>query len=266
MSIVLWQALEHQRHIPFFALMFGFWMPPHVASLLKRTGLLEGAAKASGNPAPYMKWGLATAFVGAYALLGYKLYERLHDLRVEKNNYPVAAFQYIADRDLEGKMIVTFNWAQYAIAAFGPQAPGDRGILVSFDGRYDTCYPLEIVDINFDMMLGYSTSGRWRGPTSPPFDGGHRVLEYRRPDLVLISRYQKHSGHVMQQHTDEWVVLYQDKLAQLWGRKTRYDDPCSVDYIPVAERKIGNAPQRGYASWPALPERTGPVRRLAVGG
>jgi hypothetical protein len=89
------------------------------------------------------------------------------------------------------------------------------------------------------------------------------VLDYRQPDLVLISRHQKHSVHVMQQHADEWVVLYQDKLAQLWGRRTRYDDPCSLDYIPVAERKIGDAPQTGYASWPALPLRSGEVARLA---
>jgi hypothetical protein len=266
MAIVLWQALDHQRHIPFFAILFGFWMPPHIASLLKRTGALKGSENVGANPAPYLKWGLAIAFSGAFLLLGWKLYARLHDLTVEKKDYPVAAFQYIADQDLEGRMVVTFNWAQYAIAAFAPKQPGDRGILVSFDGRFRTCYPQEVIDMNFDMVLGYSTCGRWRGPNSPPFDGGHRVLEHNRPNLVLISRYQKHSVNVMEQHTDEWTLLYQDQLAQLWGRKSMYDDPCGVDYIPLAERHISDDPQQGLASWPALPERRRQPHRLALGG
>lgn len=264
MAVVLWQALDHQRHIPFFAILFGFWMPPHIASLLKRTGLFQGAEKVAQQPAPYLKWGLAIGFGGAYALLGYKLYERLHDLTVEKNNYPVSAFQYIADHDLEGRMVVTFNWAQYAIAAFGPKEPGDRGILISFDGRFRTCYPQEVIDMNFDMVLGYSTCARWRGSNSPPFDGGHRVLDYNRPNLVLISRHQKHSVHVIEQHTDEWTLLYQDELAQLWGRKDVYGDPCSVDYLPLAQRHISDDPQQGYASWPALPVRKEPTRHLAL--
>lgn len=265
MTVTLWQSLEHQRHLPFFAILFGFWMPPHLASLIGRLQLMPSKPQQDAPLAPYMKWTLAVGFAAAYALLGFKLFDRLRDLRVEKDIYPVAAVEYIADHHLTGKMVVTYNWAQYIIAAFGPQGPGDDGILVGFDGRFRTCYPQEVVDINFDLMLGDSPTLRWRGKNSPPFDGGHRVLEYRRPDLVLVSRFQEHSTYVMQRHTDEWVLLYQDKLAQLWGRKSRYDNPASPDFIPVARRSISDAPQEGYASWPAIPPRSRFVGRVASG-
>ncbi|MEQ8787697.1 MAG: hypothetical protein RIC55_15445 [Pirellulaceae bacterium] len=263
MTITLWQSLEHQRHIPFFAILFGFWMPPHIASLIGRLRLTSDTRPNAQDLAPYMKWVLAGGFAVAFALLGFKYYDRLRDLRVEKDIYPVAAVEYIAEHDLTGKMVVTYNWAQYIIAAFGPRGPGDDGILVGFDGRFRTCYPQEVVDINFDLLLGDPPNLRWRGPSSPPFDGGHRVLEYRQPDLVLISRFQEHSGYVVEQHRDEWVLLYQDELAQLWGRKSRYDDPTSADYIPLAERDISDAPQEGFASWPAIPPRRSNVGRVA---
>jgi hypothetical protein len=267
MTITLWQSLEHQRHIPFFAILFGFWMPPHIASLAGRLRLLPSLQPSAGQMkiAPYMKWVLAGGFTAAFALLGFKYYDRLRDLRVEKEHYPVSAVEYIAHHDLTGKMVVTYNWAQYIIAAFGPKHAADNGILVGFDGRFRTCYPQEIVDINFDLVMGNPPQLRWRGATTPPFDGGHRVLEYRKPDLVLISRLQEHGGCVLEQHKDEWVLLYQDKLAQLWGRRSRYDDPAGPQYIPLAERDISDEPQEGYASWPAIPPRRRDVGRVAAG-
>jgi hypothetical protein len=50
------------------------------------------------------------------------------------------------------------------------------------------------------------------------------------------------------------VLLYQDSLAQLWGRSTRYDDPHNPDYLPPSNRQISDAPQTGYVLWPATPK------------
>ncbi len=44
---------------------------------------------------------------------------------------------------------------------------------------------------------------------------------------------------------DEWVLLYQDQIAQLWGRATRYDDPSSPNYLPPERRRITEEPQLG---------------------
>ena len=53
----------------------------------------------------------------------------------------------------------------------------------------------------------------------------------------------------------EWALLYQDAIAQLWGRRDRYDDPARADYVPPARRWITQVSHSGSVPWPALPPR-----------
>jgi len=53
----------------------------------------------------------------------------------------------------------------------------------------------------------------------------------------------------------DWVLLYQDAVAQLWGRRDRYDDAASADYLPPPRRWITEVRQAGSVPWPALPPR-----------
>jgi hypothetical protein len=190
---------------------------------------------------------------------------RLTNLRVERDKYPADAFYYIAQEKLTGKMVCTFNWAQYALAAFGPREPGQPGILVQVDGRCRTSYSQEMLDTHFDFILGRDDpSLRYRGPSSGPVDP-LRSLHAGRPDLVLISRSQEPSVAVMESQKEHWVLLYQDGLAQLWGRKSRYDDPHSAFYLEPRRRKVGEFQPVGYLAWPALPKyEPDPVPGLAA--
>ena len=165
----------------------------------------------------------------------------------------MSAFQYIADQNFTGRMVVTFNWAQYALAAFGPRQ-GNDGLLVNFDGRYDTCYPWDVVNMSFDFLL-FDNEPRFRGQNAGPMDD-ERILEHGQPDLVLIGRDQPHSVNVMFRNQERWTLLYQDKLAQLWGRSSKYADPASPDFVAAAQRRITDDPQTGTVTWPALPLRT----------
>ncbi len=253
LALTLWQSLEHIRHIPFFAILFGFWMPLHVASLLRRLGVSREGNEFSDEMSPTMRWVVSGGLVAAFVLLGGKLYSRLSELRVERSYFPVSAVQYIADQNLSGRLVVTYNWAQYVIGVFGPKQAGDEGILVGFDGRFRTCYPQEVVDMHFDLVIGQGGPDvRFRSPNSPPFDPS-RVLEFKQPDLVLVSRYQKPSAAFMQTQTARWSLLYQDELAQLWGRRSIYDDPRNSSFIPPSERVIGDELQTGAVAWPAFP-------------
>ncbi len=255
LTLTLWQSLEHQRHIPFFAILFGFWMPVHIESCFRRWRVSQEEGQFGGQMSPLMRRMLIGGLCLSYLVLGARLYERLTDLKVDRARYPVTAMQYIADHNLQGRMVVTYNWAQYVIGAFGTRSPEEPGIQVAFDGRFRTCYPQEIVDMSFDLTLGdRGSKWRWRSSQSPAFDGG-RILEFRRPDLVLLSRGQPHSQQVMKENLDEWALLYQDNIAQLWGRRAKYDDRQSVYYIPPAQRRISDEIQKGYVTWPALPVR-----------
>jgi hypothetical protein len=86
------------------------------------------------------------------------------------------------------------------------------------------------------------------------------VLEHRGPDLVLISRLQEPSVEVMKTQTQRWTLLYQDGLAQLWGRSTRFGDPKSADFVPSSGRSISDSPVVGSTPWPAIPVRKGKIR------
>ena len=166
-------------------------------------------------------------------------------MRVHRWVYPVTAFEFIADHDLNGKLIVPYNWGQYALAAFGAGSRPDQTLQVSVDGRFRTCYPQQVIDMNFDFQAG-DGGERYR---ESAYDD-ERVLEHGHPDLALIYRNAAHSVNVMFRNQHRWTLLYQDRVAQLWGRRARYDDPSSDDFIPVAKRSISDEPQPG---WPAFP-------------
>ncbi len=263
LALTAWQSVAHERHIAFFAILFGFWMAQHVASALVRLRVSSDEGDLDVEHSPTMRWVFAGGLCLVFVVLGARLYQRLHDLPVKKDRFPIAACEYVAEQNLTGRLVVTYNWAQYAIAALGPRTAGGDGLLVAFDGRFRTCYPQEIVDMHFDFILGSGPNvARKRSPNSPPPQPG-RVLEFGRPDLVLLSRRQPHSVSVMRRHRDKWVLLYQDGLAQLWGRASKYDNPRSCQYIQPAQRRIGEAPQIGTVSWPAMPVRGGGAERIA---
>jgi len=262
LGLTLWQSLAHVRHAPFFAIACGLWLPVHVESVLRRFNIVRPAASFTSGLSFGMRWAFGGVLTVAFVLTGVRLGQRLSDLPVPRSQYPVAAFQYIADQGLQGKLIVTFNWAQYALAAFGQLHPGDDGLRISFDGRYDTCYPQHVVDMNFDFILG-NFEPRYRGSTSPPFDD-NRVLEFNEPDLVLISRLQPHAVNVMFRQRDRWTLLYQDKLAQLWGRTSKYGDPDSPHFVATEHRRITEDEQEGTVRWPALPVRQRHAQELAA--
>jgi len=268
LGLILWQALSHHRHIAFFALACGWWLAPHFDSLIARLGINErfktdeelkygwappNSSAFSAAFSPHMQLGLALGLVTAICISTFQLAHRLTTLRVERSSYPIGAAVFIAEKGLTGKMVCTFNWAQYMLAGFGARDSSDPGILLHVDGRCRTSYSQAMLDSHFDFVIGeMGPEMRFRDPKSGPFDPT-RVLSDGRPDLVLISRLQKPSVAVMQAQKEHWVLLYQDSLAQLWGRKSRYDDPQSAFYLEPRYREIGESVQQGFVYWPALP-------------
>ena len=256
LGVVAWQAISHQRHLPFLAILIGFWLPGHVQSLLERMGSSDSKEDLRQNVSTDNGRIVAVGLGVACLLLSLLLVARTRHLRVETKHYPVAAVQFMADHDMTGRLVVTYNWAQYVIAALGARGPADHGICVALDGRFRTCYSQEIIDQHFDFILGTGVFPRHRSPNSPPPEGG-RTLRSGAPELVLVNRRQEHSVAVMEAHTDQWVLLYQDQVAQVWGRCDAFDDPVSDRYIPPHERDITDRPQVGWLGWPALPR---PIR------
>ncbi|MCC9606347.1 hypothetical protein LOC69_10660 [Blastopirellula sp. JC733] len=245
-GLVAWQATSHQRHTPFLAILFGLWYAPHFASAWSRC--FGAADPAKEQTSPRQVWIMGSGLAVVYLVLIAALAPRLSQMPTPRDQYPVSAIQYMADHHLKGRLVVTYNWAQYAIHALA--ADGDTSL--QFDGRFRTSYPQEVLDMHFDLILGPDPNFRNRSPESGPADAS-RVLAYGHPYLVLIDRGQPYSTEAMRQHADQWTLLYQDSLAQLWGRRDEYGDPGSPQFISPQQRQISDAPQIGAVSWPAHP-------------
>ena len=261
-GVVGWQAVAHFRHVPFFAILCGFWLGPHLESALFRLQGQTGAKRWTVGQEFGQRVALVAGWILVVGSLISGLGERLDQVRVDRSQFPVDAFAFLKHHELHGRIVVTYDWAQYAIAAFCTEASGATPSRVAFDGRFRTCYPQSIVDMHFDFLFGQGEGiARHRNPQSPPCDPG-RVLRHGHPDLVILRRRGELTERHMKQYGENWVVLYEDGLAQVWGRRDRYDDPASPDYLPPEQRIRRDSMPRGVVAWPAMPtssDATGPA-------
>ncbi len=248
LALTLWQSVSHFRHVPFFAILAAFWIGPHLQSTLERLKI----SISSNSESPVVRSAIHAVLVLAIGLVGFRLYDRATELPVQRDVFPVDAVRFMQQHEMSGRMVVTYDWAQYAIAAFCVDRGRGEVSTVAFDGRFRTCYPQEIVDMHFDFLFGFEPKiDRFRSADSPPVDPTS-VLRHGHPTIVLISRHGEFTEKHMRQQTDDWVLLYQDGLAQVWGSRDRFDDPKKPDYIPPNERVIESKTHRGFVRWPAF--------------
>lgn len=255
LAITLWQAMSHVRHLVFFAILCGCWLPAYLEDVLQRMTADFKARLAAAAASTRPRRMAATALTIWTVIAAVVLSQRLGDIPVRRDWYPTDAMQFVANRGLSGRFLVDFNWAQYAIMCFADNAAGGPESRVAIDGRYTTCYSRQLLDVYLDFMLGDSPLHMAsRSPHSPGYDP-QRALDVGPPDLVLVSRERPTSIKVLEAHRKDWVLLYQDGLAQLWGRRAKYDHPRSYDYVPESQRVISDVRPTGSLPWPGLPQQ-----------
>jgi hypothetical protein len=247
LTLVLWQAIEHQRHIAFVAILVGFWLPVHIADVWRvccswRESICRAKAKNKDVPQWLMSGTLAIVMI----VVTSTWWQQVRRLPVHRDRYPVEAFQFIADHGLQGKLAVQFRWAQYSLAAFA-----DHDIRVGFDGRFRTCYPQDVVDMYFDFAVGDATD---RNRVTNAAFQPERFLEHGSPNLLLIDREQTHACATVRREAQEWSLLYRDSVAELWGRQAIYDMPHSKQYLPPEQRELAGESQVGIVTWPGFPD------------
>ena len=261
MALLTWQAVKHHRHLPFVAMIGSFVLVPHIESAVRQA--FDWFQKRIPAHQRSQRKGLGEILLAGSLLIALSVvqYPRQAVLHVDKDYYPVDAMQFMADHQLDGKVFVSFNWAQYALAVFSETSPDSR---IAFDGRFRTCYPQPIIDMYFDFILGELPKNvRYREDTSGPFDPA-RSLNFRDPDLVLFERKRTNCVDTMESQKDDWCLLYQDSLAQLWGRRSVYDAPGMVTYLRPEDRHISNDKQEDTVPWPAFPVRRSTAVRVTL--
>ncbi|WP_437204342.1 hypothetical protein [Planctomicrobium sp. SH664] len=252
--LIAWESIRHIRHLPMLAMMWGFCFALPLEEL-RRTLSRQLQAHSTADAAPATvssgRQNVLTILLILWILAAAVLtWPRLAHIEVPRETYPVDAFRFLTERQLAGRTIVTFNWAQYAIGLF---AATGLDSTVSFDGRLHTCYSHEEQDRHFDFIFGADYTGpRNRSPLSGPIDPTE-TLTTGDPEIVIVSRRQQPSVRTMESQTESWVKLYEDPLAQIWGRRDLFDEPSSPRYLPPDQRVMTDEPLEGWVSYPAFP-------------
>lgn len=250
LGLIAWQASQHMRHVALFMIAFGIWVIPEIQ--------FRGRQRMNDDrslPIRLFDWIVVATSVLVMIGASHRLWKNGKTVAVSNVQYPVNAFQFIHQQNLSGRMVVTYNWAQYVIGAFGDHKAQPPICDVSFDGRFRTCYPQSIVDMNLDFQLGdLDSSKRNRNSRSGPFDPV-KVLTFKDPNLVLLDRRQRHPVLVMENQTDDWVLLYQDAIAQVWGKRNVFDSLECPRYVFPNDRLVSEKMIVSETAWPAFPNR-----------
>ena len=65
---------------------------------------------------------------------------------VDKDAYPVDAVEYLKKTNFSGNVFCEFDWGEYILFHLYPQ------VKISFDGRYDTVYPIDFIKNSFEFL------------------------------------------------------------------------------------------------------------------
>ncbi|MEI6970386.1 MAG: hypothetical protein WCL44_02620 [bacterium] len=191
-------SLRLQRHIPLFCIAAIAIVPPHLADSVDRfkDHLAHLRRILARTP---VKWALSVALITtAAAAGGATMFHNKRDfttMEVPRDEYPVAAADFIRRMGLSGNLLVSFDWGEFAIW----ELPDSR---VSMDGRLDTCYPHDLI------------REHWRFYEGEKVD--ETVLDISRADLALIESFCP--GSQVLRSDPAWKLVYRDPLAAVWVR------------------------------------------------
>jgi hypothetical protein len=201
LALVLALGLRHLRHLTFFLLLGGAYMPARLSLWLESR---RGAGASS-----LTRLAPALAIVlGLTALMPADKFLSKHPLRLETSQapgpgsipghyYPVGAMAYLQARHLAGKLLTEFAWGEYLIWNFYPACR------VALDGRYETVYPQGVAKEYFDFINQVGES--------------RKFLEDYPPDLILLAPRSKACAFMGA--NPAWRRVYADTGAALFVRR-----------------------------------------------
>ncbi len=188
-------GLVSVRHIPLFAVVAA----PPISQALE--GLLRPHFRGGGSGLPLLNWVLLLLMIAG---VGWRLSDVLEkEQQVERTSYPADALEFIREHGLAEKRVYnSYNWGGYLIW---------HGLRVFIDGRADVYGDAFI----HEYMLAYWLQGDWRVP-----------LEHYNVDYILIES-ELPLARLLEER-DEWVRVYQDRLAVIFVRSALWTESQSM--------------------------------------
>ncbi len=195
LALLLYAALRHQRHIPFFAIM----VIPYLVNRISRGISLKQAQFPQMTLKRTSRAIIVLAFflIGAHqAMAGIGKY-RQTDWRivVDPRVYPVAAVRFMRHNNFQGNLQLPFEWGEYTIWKLHPDCR------VSIDGRFRTTYPERVINDHFrarqDPNLLFKVAEKY---------GADIILTKQRPAIQSV----------IHNKDPAWLYVYSDPVAVIF--------------------------------------------------
>jgi len=196
---LLYAAIKHQRHIPFFAIMvcpfLVYWGSRGVAALPKLIPQVKLSRVAVGVLA-----GALVLMGGHQTLVGASKYIQAQGrIIVDTGSYPVAAVRFMQKNRFKGNLQLPFEWGEYAIWKLHPDCQ------VSIDGRFRTTYPEAVIQDHFKSR---------RAPRLLL-----HIADKYGADILLTHQNPSTHAAITEQHP-RWLYVYSDPVAAIYIRSS----------------------------------------------
>ena len=192
-------AFRHQRHIPFFAIMVGPSLVEWLTLLFNRLKVNLGN-RTSGRVSHSIVTILLLFIVGYH--LSHATYRYLKagfHIFVDPFYYPVQAVEFMQANQIEGNLMLPFEWGEYAIWKLYPQCR------VSIDGRFRTAYPEDVLK---DHIFPVNDEAAW----------SRLISKY--PTDIILSRQITYFWNLIKT-SNEWIYVYSDRAAMIFVRDNK---------------------------------------------
>jgi len=190
--LTIFATLKHQRHAPFFLIAAA----PLVADGLSR--LTRGASEKlersviSALPKRIAILGLLLIAVLEVIAAAHTLSATRARIYVDPELYPVQATDFLLKNGATGRLLLPFEWGEYAIWHLFPSCQ------VSIDGRFRTVYPENVL---IDHYLAAVEPARWE-----------LLMATYQPDLAMIPRSPA-VDEFARRGIQGWTTVHVDPLA-----------------------------------------------------
>jgi hypothetical protein len=210
--MTIFATLKHQRHAPFFLIAAA----PMVAAGLSRltASALARLERSAGSAVPK-----TIAVTGLLLIAGVEVIAAAHSISatgariyVDPELYPVQATDFLRKNGARGRLLLPFEWGEYAIWHLYPSCR------VSIDGRFRTVYPESVL---IDHYLAAAEPTRWE-----------LLMATYQPDLAMIPRSLE-VDDLARRGIQGWTTVHVDPLAVILVRT----DGASSAIVDAARRR-----------------------------
>ena len=228
-SVIGFMAFRSMRHTPLFCLAALTFAPPHLASAFERLSGLFARWTALCRR-PILQTILTALMVLVTSGILFATFAprkgRAWTMEISRQQYPVAAVEFIKQHGLQGNLLVFFDWGEECLW----ELPDSR---VSIDGRLDTCYPRAVIAAQLKFY------------NAEPFDP--TALDLNRADFALLPSDMASAVQFGQR--GGWQAVYFDERALVLARNAGQFPKLSGLKLPVE----GVAMTNGWAHFPDRP-------------